>query len=497
MVSRKKERGTKTDEIVSMSDIFRPHEECEQPRTVLLEGSPGMGKSTYCSKLAFDWATKKKEAEDCFPNFEVVLLLNCCDIISDLWDAIDDQLLPLDVQEQDKEEFFKFIRHNQSKVLLVLDGLDELPSSKLPQLKEIIQGRMLPKCHFVVTARQEVGVKVRECCDSLLEIEGFTKDDARLFIGKYFKASSDLAQKLLNKLKVDKDLRDLTANPLNTALLCLLCEDFQGIFPENRTDLYLDIVRCVLTRYRKKKGLPETNDDLIEIYEVQLKQLGSVALNGLFQDNMCFEDSEFGILSSELPGFEFVSAQPGRSKRRRSLRFGFLHKSFQELFAGLFLCCQLFDDEISPERLIDDTRYFNELKHVLLFTCGILASRCEEKAVVLFKSITTQVNKGFPNDFVVALQCIKECKKEHSELHVVLASALGSALELESVNLSFIQIGDAGGAALAEGIKTNSTLTLLDLCGNQIGDAGGAALAEGIKTNSTLTLLDLSGGPNW
>ena len=80
MVSRKKERGTKTDKIVNMADIFKPHEEHPQPRTLLIEGKPGMGKTTYCKKLAYDWATKKQEEEeDCFPKFEVVLMLKCRD----------------------------------------------------------------------------------------------------------------------------------------------------------------------------------------------------------------------------------------------------------------------------------------------------------------------------------------------------------------------------------------------------------------------------------
>lgn len=244
-----------------MDDIFKPHEECPQPRTVLIEGDPGIGKTTYCNKLAYDWATKELEQGEetssggSFPNFKVVLSLKCRDIKSDvsdaieeqrlygtpkekeeelfkslLWDAIDDQLLPRGVTKQEKDEFFKFVRHNQQGVLLVLDGVDELPMSLLPALKEIIQGRMLPKCHIVVTARHEVGMKVRECCDTLLEMEGFTELDARNFIAKYFKTESHLAEKLLDKIDFDDNLRQLTKSPLNTALLCLLCEDFDGIF---------------------------------------------------------------------------------------------------------------------------------------------------------------------------------------------------------------------------------------------------------------------------
>ena len=102
----------------------------------------------------------------------------------------------------------------------------------------------------MVTARHEVGFKVRDCCHTLLEVEGFTKTDAKEFIQRYFRKEEDLAEKLLDKLYSDRSLQNLTANPLNTALLCLLFEDFRGKFPGSRTLLYLEIVECVLRRYR-------------------------------------------------------------------------------------------------------------------------------------------------------------------------------------------------------------------------------------------------------
>ena len=111
-----------------------------------------MGKTTYCKKLVYDLPTGKSVADDCFQEFEIALLLKCRDMKSNIWEAIDDQLLPRDIQEDIREKFFTFIRHNQSSVLLVLDGLDELPPSKLPEISEIIQGRVLPKCHLVATS---------------------------------------------------------------------------------------------------------------------------------------------------------------------------------------------------------------------------------------------------------------------------------------------------------------------------------------------------------
>ena len=177
VVSReKKARATAEQRVVETTEIFNPDEECKQPRKVLIVGKPSMGKTTYCNKVAYDWARNIKSEGDCFPAFEMVLLLKCRDveIESDLWEAIDDQLLPGEIHRKEREKFFDFIRENQSKVLLILDGLDELPSSKLPEFTDIIQGKILPLCHLVVTARHEAELPVRKVCDTLLEIEEFT-----------------------------------------------------------------------------------------------------------------------------------------------------------------------------------------------------------------------------------------------------------------------------------------------------------------------------------
>jgi len=39
-----------------MTEVFTSHQECDNPRVVLIEGNPGMGKTTYCQKLAHDWS---------------------------------------------------------------------------------------------------------------------------------------------------------------------------------------------------------------------------------------------------------------------------------------------------------------------------------------------------------------------------------------------------------------------------------------------------------
>ena len=145
----------------------------------------------------------------------------------------------------------------------------------------------------------------------------------------------------------------------------------------------------------------------------------------LREGNLHFDEGELRTQNVELSEFGFLSVQPGGSKTRPFHRYAFLHKSFQEIFAAYYLCCELLNHEVTPGSLVSDARYFNELKQVLLFSCGILAVQCEETAMDLIANIKTQVNKFGHETLPLALECIAECKRENSNVHVKLARIFG------------------------------------------------------------------------
>ena len=246
----------------------------------------------------------------------------------------------------------------------------------------------------------------------------------------------------LDKLNEDKSLTELIANPLNTALLCLLCEYSEGKLPESKTNLYREIVEDVLRRYRVKNNFPEMSEDLLKVYKPQLKHLGSIAWKALLQNRKFFEKNELGS-HTDLPGFGFLSLQRGSNRRRPCLQYSFLRKSFQEWFASYYLCCRLLSGEMSPEDLAADNRYFSwhaELKQVLLFTCGILAEESEDKAMALIKSLVADINNYEEEKIFVAVECIKECKKEGSNFHLDLAHTFGKFLTLQQEYLCLVEI---------------------------------------------------------
>lgn len=485
-------RGTETDEI-DMSAIFKAHEGCTQrPRTVLIEGHSGMGKSTLSRKICYDWA-EKRQANVGLPKLELVLLLKCHDIDCNLWEAIDDQLLQCNVDTEKREQFFQYILNNPSNVLLILDGLDELPSNNMPVCSEIIQGRDLPNCYILATSQETAGRKVKNYFDTLLEIKGFTEEDARIFISKHFNGIRPcLVQELLHKATPDHTVKDMVVNPLTTALLCLLCEDFKNHLPESRTQLYLGTICSVLRRYSQKEGVFTSNEHFTEIYNSELLQLGSLAFSSLLEKKIYLEENE---LTSDLTKFRFLSTES--NNHAKNSRYFFAHKSVQEFLAAFYLSHKLLCGEMDPEVVVN--KHFLELKGVLSFTTGLIWK--EDTALCLIKSFTAQINqvdtdKGkepfhCEDYFRVALDCIGECGQEN--LRRKLACFLGSHLTTQEVAF---RDGSSGDRSLAELLKANTSLKKLKLCKSRI-DGGDwditSSLAEVLQVNTTLTELELSG----
>ena len=357
IVSKTKERSRLTDGIVNMSDVFRPYGECAKPRVVLIEGNPGMGKTTYCQKLAYDWSLGEIPPEASFPEVEMLLLLKCRDMnmkTFSIEEAIDDQLLPQDADEKEKQNFFKFIRSNQSRILLVLDGLDELRQDLFQSVLPLIQGKVFSNTYLMLTARHEAGTRVRRYCDTLLEIVGYTDSDADSYIKRYFSKHDDpsLADRMIEKLNKDEQLRQLTANPLNTALLCLLFEETRGEFPSKRTELYDALVECALRRYFVKRGVSLDGDDPVERCADQLNQLGRMAFEALLKDQLYFTENEMKCNSTDFLQLCFLSREPSVSKMRPMPCYAFTHKSFQEYFAAFYLAHQVLNSDKRSEALL-------------------------------------------------------------------------------------------------------------------------------------------------
>ncbi|KAJ7378626.1 hypothetical protein OS493_021927 [Desmophyllum pertusum] len=395
---RKRDFRIKSDE-VNMYDIFKDKDDI----IGLVEGSPGIGKTTFCLKIAYDWAKEKIPKEYLFPEFEFVLLLKCRDINGDIMEAIDEQLLPERMEETVKKELMDYIEdfHYQEKVLIILDGLDELPKEFESHVDRLLHKKIFPFCYVLATSRQERGIAVRQKVnfDILLQIEGFTEADAFEYIRKHFKNAGPehlaTGERLITEIKENTFLHALPNNPLNLLLLCVVFEDYKGKLPSFRTELYQIIIRCLLRRYCAKHNLEAPDDDkaLEEQFEDSLLALGELAWR-------CLQEGRLSFREEELARFERLSKNKDLAARKLGLvskeasakrinpqhEYHFFHKTFQEYLAASYLANKLLKEQVNVFRDFQ-LEFYKEItsvyRQVFLFVTGILG----EEASVLFKQI--------------------------------------------------------------------------------------------------------------
>ena len=530
IVGKDKNTGEVKNDITDIYDIFKTHEECEEPpQTFLIEGDPGIGKTTYCQKLAYYWVTKP------FPKIALVLLLRCHDIKSNLWEAIDEQLLPDDIDKECKGNLFKFIRESQFRVLFILDGLDEAADhGAIDVFISHAQSTEFSKCFFVFTSGHESGMKMRHYCDNLWEIVRFTIEDTKNFINKYFGNRKNLAKRLCEEIShSSSDLRQLMSNPLNTALLCILRENSITAFPESRSQLYIEIVKCVLRRYEEKEGISGNNEDIIEVYKEELRNLGRIALQSLLKGELYIkENRDKADDFKSVNKFGFLSIQSESSERKTYFRYGFLHKSFQEFFAGFHLALSYIREEDEAKIKITDQKFLYELHQVFLYVCGVVAMQYEENAKRLLGKITVCVDMSEANfkevvgNMKLAFCLIEECGKCKESLQSQLLREFGVRLPLQACTLGMItrldfflkslsfnvsltdldlhfsslrtmfsraKIDNKEIDQLSQALSVNTELTHLNLSGNEIGESGAQLLSEALSVNTKLTHLNLSG----
>ena len=332
IVKRRTYGWEKPDQIVEPSDMFDEDEESvsKPTRIILIEGSPGTGKTTLSLKLAYDWAMG--QMPDKFPEVELVLLIKCRDMEDSIQESAKTQLLPWDNDELRNvlDSFF-----HSGKIMLVVDGVDEISKSAKSHVVNLLNRKCLTKCYVVLTSRQEKGMEVRKYCDKMLEIEGYSYKSIKIYINKYFESDTDLAEKLQEKIETnaENNLRTLAMNPLNTLLLCVVFEDNGGNLPTTVTELYQTIVECIWKRYCNKEGLDEKD---ISFKMAMHAALGRLAYESLIEhDTLYFREDELKENETQCTNIGFLYKDDISTKiLKPNNTYWFLHKTFQEYFAA-------------------------------------------------------------------------------------------------------------------------------------------------------------------
>ena len=385
VVKRNKSGWEKTNKIVEPFDMFDKDEQ-SNPRIILIEGSPGTGKTTLSLKLAYDWAMG--QMPDKFPEVELVLLIKCRDIKDSIQESAKTQLLPWDNDEL-RNVLDSFL--HSGKIMLIVDGVDEISKSAESHVVNLLNRKCLQNCYVVLTSRQEKGMEVRKYCDKLLEIKGYSYESIKSYINKYFGSNIDLAKKLQEKLQTntENNLQTLATNPLNTLLLCVVFEDNGGNLPTTVTELYQNIVECIWKRYCNKEGLDEKDNSFKMAMHAALGRLAYKSL--IEHDTLYFRESRLGEDEIQCTKIGFLYKDDISTKiLKPGNTYWFLHKTFQEYFAAYH--CVNTETEIDMSKLSHCTTWSGaKFIQVLKF----MSSMLQQKDAEVHKKFIKQLGSCF------------------------------------------------------------------------------------------------------
>ena len=383
--------------LTSTADIFKPTKNEEAyPRTILVIGRPGIGKTMLTKKLLHEW----KRDEDEFYREKIVILLHFRAFYNKNDLTFRDMLAYGEGLSPDIfEKVYKAALSNPTKTVLIFDGLDELNvdskllMDKIPAIdnidekmpvfiiwKKLLCGKLLPGVTVLTTSRPTAQHVFKELkFDRTLEILGFFEEQIKEYALKFCETNNEL---IWNRIKESDELLSLCYIPVNSFIVCLTLKESIGNdeinphrdIPNTVTELYKRAVKVLLYRHHPEyKVKPRPIDYLITPFpkelDKDLMKIKEVAKKGICDDKLIFEKSTaegFG----ELANSGFFHELPDKQRKL----FCFLHLTLQEFLAA----SKVVDDMGKVVQFLDDHVKDPKWHLVIQFVAGLVGDKIRE-----------------------------------------------------------------------------------------------------------------------
>ena len=321
----------------------------ERPvRFILVEGPPGIGKSTFAWEVCKRW-----DEIESLRDYHTVVLLK----LREKWVLNATSLSDLlrypshpDFSNSIAEELLK---SQGKKLLFVLDGFDEVSHSfhENSVIKSILCRQLLPECTIILTTRPVAMCTLRSICqpqvDKHVEIIGFTEEERVRYITEVFSKEPELQVNFLKYMFLVPHIKSMMYIPLNCAIIAQVYYESQSshhlAIPRTRTQLYKALTHSLLVRHMKTKErnceytsmLPEGLDkENIKKFKTLAKFAFDTYHKGYSRKVTFFKEDipeglvHFGFMN------ESTEMYAGKGVERT---FSFLHLSLQEYLAAWHL----------------------------------------------------------------------------------------------------------------------------------------------------------------
>ena len=180
-----------------ISNIFLPVDSNKRPQIILIEGAPGIGKTTLMREIGYLWANEK-----ILKDKKVLCFLSLRDPEILEMKLIEDMFFYLCKSKRHAAICAEYFTNNSGQGLVVLlDGLDENPRAmKIGKLLYdiLILHKIFIEACVVITSRPHETVDLLKHVSYRVEIIGFTDERRQEFVQENLKEN---AEELMNYLK--------------------------------------------------------------------------------------------------------------------------------------------------------------------------------------------------------------------------------------------------------------------------------------------------------
>ena len=330
---------------INIEDLLSSGSSGKPVRFILVEGPPGIGKSTFAWELCRRW----DEIESLRDYHTVVMLklrekwvLNAMSL-SDLFRYPFQPEFSRDIAQEVHESHGRHL-------LLVLDGFDEVSHSfhEDSVIKSILCKQLLPECTIILTTRPSAKATLESVCQPLVdkhvEIIGFTEEERVRYITEVFSKERELQMNFLKYMFLVPHIKSIMYIPLNCAIIAQVYSESQRshhlAIPRTRTQLYKALIHFLFARHMKmKEGNPEYTSMLPEGLNKEDMDGFKVLAKFAFHSYHTCESKKVTFFKEDIPeglvhfGFmnESTKMYPGKGVEKT---FSFLHLSLQEYLAA-------------------------------------------------------------------------------------------------------------------------------------------------------------------
>ncbi|WP_375499736.1 NACHT domain-containing protein [uncultured Nostoc sp.] len=371
---------------------------------LMVLGGPGAGKSTFLRKMGLEALKGKKGGfkHGCIPVFIELKRFASSNINIETFITEEFGICGFPSPEK-----FAAKALEEGKLLILLDGLDEVPTKNLTEAINEIQNFVdkYDKNRFIASCRTAA---YRSGFRRFSDVSMADFDDAQIqqFIYNWFHSDADKQAKtgekcweLLQKPE-HQAAKELAHTPLLLTFLCLVYDCSQS-FPDNRSVLYRKALRILLEEWASEKRI--LRDEIYQGLHTELEEilLSEIAYTGFESNRLFFSQRDIvqqikTFLASNLNApqhldgesvLNAIAVQQGILVERAEDVFSFSHLTLQE-----YLTAQYIDDHRQVEKLVTEHLIDKRWKEVFLLVAGLMRGGADDLLLLMEKETQKYIN---------------------------------------------------------------------------------------------------------